>query len=379
MISQEVIAETHQSVALKQEMGKVRGRHVKIWIDLDNSPHVPFFVPVIEELERRGYSVLLTARDCFQVCELIKLQNLRCRILGRHYGKSKILKITGTCVRALRMFPFAVREKPDLAISHGSRAQLLCSGLTGIPCITIFDYEFARGPVFRGANNWAMIPDVIPITSVATHRADRIIQYPGIKEDVYVPRFKPDSSLRAQLGLDEEDVVVTLRPPAEEAHYHNPESDRLFQAVVDFMSDKARVRMVMIPRNHKQAESIRSTWARLFEAKKILIPEHAIDGLNLIWNSDLVVSGGGTMNREAAALHVPVYSVFRGKIGAVDRYLANNGRLVLLEDVCDVRNIILTRREQSLSPIVSNKAALQSIVDQVVRLLEPKRAQEVNA
>src|SRR6516225_1491347 len=89
----------------------------KIWIDLDNSPHVPFFVPVIEELERRGYSVLLTARDCFQVCELIKLQNLRCRLLGRHYGKSKILKIPGTCVRALRMFPFAVRENPDLAIS----------------------------------------------------------------------------------------------------------------------------------------------------------------------------------------------------------------------------------------------------------------------
>jgi len=43
---------------------------MKIWIDLDNTPHVPFFKPIIRELEKRGHEVVLTARDAFQVCEL---------------------------------------------------------------------------------------------------------------------------------------------------------------------------------------------------------------------------------------------------------------------------------------------------------------------
>lgn len=379
-VSEQVIpsGETRQTV-ISLEQVKRGSSHAKIWIDLDNSPHVPFFSPIIEELEKRGYSILLTARDCFQVCELAKLLNLKAKVVGRHYGKSKILKVGGTVLRALQMFPIALKEKPDLAISHGSRAQLLCSTLIRIPCVTIFDYEFARGPIFLDPNSWAMIPDVIPVSSVVTHRKDRIVQYPGIKEDVYVPRFKPDSRLRTQLGLAEENLVVTLRPPAEEAHYHNPESDKLFKAVVEFMNDKGEVRMVVLPRNHKQADSIRKMWPHLFAAGKMMIPEHVVDGLNLIWNSDLVVSGGGTMNREAAALHIPVYSVFRGKIGAVDRYLAEKGRLVLLETVEDVHKISLRRREKMSGLGNNNSAALDTIVDQVARVLESKHAQGANA
>ena len=351
----------------------------KVWIDLDNSPHVPFFAPIIEELEKRGYSILLTSRDCFQVCELADLFNLRCQVVGRHYGKSKILKVAGMVLRALQMVPIALREKPTLAISHGSRAQLLCGTLIGIPCITVFDYEFARGPVFLRSDNWAMVPDVISVDSVITHRKDRIVQYPGIKEDVYVPRFKPDYRLRAQLGVDEKNVVATLRPPAEEAHYHNPESDKLFRAVVEFMAADANVRMIVLPRNHKQGDSIRQRWPELFAAKRMIIPEHVVDGLNLIWNSDLVVSGGGTMNREAAALHVPVYSVFRGKTGAVDRYLAENGRLVLLENVEDVNKISLRCRERHSTVGDNSSAALETIVNQVVRLVESKNEERVNA
>jgi predicted glycosyltransferase len=360
-------------VSMKQECTK--RSNAKIWIDLDNSPHVPFFAPIIEELEKLGYSILLTARDCFQVCELADMLKLRCRVVGRHFGKSRILKVSGVFVRALQMLPIALRERPDLAISHGSRAQLLCSAFAAIPCITIFDYEFARGPVFIHPNSWAMVPDVIPIAAV-TCRTDRIVQYPGIKEDVYVPRFRPDPSLRARLGFDEEDLVVTLRPPANEAHYHNPHSDELFRAVVERLRVDPNIKMVLLPRNHKQADSERKTWPQLFGSKTMVIPDQIVDGLNLIWNSDLVVSGGGTMNREAAALGVPVYSVFRGKIGAVDRYLAQNGRLVLLETVEDVKKIILKRRERCIDFGNHTSAALKSIIDQVVRALDSKPKQQ---
>ncbi len=341
----------------------------KVWIDLDNSPHVPFFAPIVEELEKRGYAVLLTARDCSQVFGLVDFYSLTCKRLGRHYGKNKILKLVGLCLRALQMLPTVVSEKPDLALSHGSRAQLLLSTMLGIPSLMILDYEFARvlNPV---RPSWVMVPEVIPETAAKRYRT-RVLRYPGIKEDVYVPRFKPDPTIKAHLGLDANHLVVTVRPPASDAHYHNPESDRLFAAVIDFLGRNPDIRMVLLPRNEKQATSVRKLWPELFATGTIIIPEHVVDGLNLIWYSDLVISGGGTMNREAAALGVPVYSIFRGKIGAVDQYLADRGQLILLESVQDIQTkIILARRNAPAQTQNRNSPALQSIVDQIAAVME---------
>jgi predicted glycosyltransferase len=340
----------------------------KIWIDLDNSPHVPFFAPIIEELERRGYTVLVTARDCFQVCELADLLGLRYRRIGRHYGKNKFLKLAGLGLRALQLAPTILRERPNLALSHGSRSQLLVSAVMRVPSIVAMDYEFARGLVFMKPG-WIMIPE--PLSESTIQIKGRILTYPGIKEDVYVPSFKPDPRIRTDLGLDERDLVVTVRPPANEAHYHNPESDALFNAVINLLKDQRDTKVVLLPRNQRQATSIRKSWPDLFSSGKMTIPAHTVDGLNLIWHSDLVISGGGTMNREAAALGVPVYSIFRGKIGAVDHYLARTGRLVLVESVDDVRTkIMLNHRRESAEPANEPSIALRKIVDNVVTVVE---------
>lgn len=345
----------------------------KVWIDLDNSPHVPFFAPIIDELEKRGYSVLVTARDCFQVCDLARLLHVSCKPIGRHYGKHAILKLAGLGLRSLQLAPTVLKERPDLALSHGSRSQVVLARLLGIPSIVIFDYEFAKG--LRVLNpTWVMAPEVIAERTAAGDA--RLMKYPGIKEDVYVPRFKPDPALRTELGLRENDLVVTLRPPANEAHYHNPESELLLEAVVELLDGTPDTKVILLPRNHKQEESLRKAWPKLFETGKMLVPPRAVDGLNLIWYSDLVISGGGTMNREAAALGVPVYSIFRGKIGAVDRYLTAAGRLVLLETVSDVQTkMALQRRIRPAYPGRGNEATLESIVDHVVSALEaPSRA-----
>lgn len=343
-------------------------RQRKVWIDLDNSPHVPFFAPIIDELQQRGYAVFITARDCFQVCELAEAFKLNYKLIGRHHGKSKLLKVAGLCLRALQLAPSILREKPDLAISHGSRAQLILSSLVRLPSIVIFDYEFVKG-LGLVHPSWVMVPEVIPDSAIK--EKGQLLKYPGIKEDVYVAGFKPDPGLRTQLGLDENELVVTLRPPASEAHYHNVRSDELFNAVVDFLGQVSDLKMVILPRNDKQEVTIRNSWPRLFAAGKIVIPEHVVDGLNLIWHSDFVVSGGGTMNREAAALHVPVYSVFRGKIGAVDHYLADAGRLVLLETIDEIRSKIdLRKRDRQSTRNGDGGIVLKYIVDQVVKVLE---------
>jgi uncharacterized protein len=344
----------------------------KIWIDLDNSPHVPLFAPIIQELERRGYLVFLTARECFQVCELADQFQFRYLRVGRHYGKNAILKVLGTGIRALQLLPLVRRERPDLAVSHGSRSQVLSAVMAGVPSLVMADYEYARP--FPGISpTWVMVPEVIPDSAVLFRRAG-LLRYCGIKEDVYVPTFKPDPSVAVRLGLDGRRVVVTVRPPADEAHYRNPESDVLFSAVMDLFRRSPEITAIILPRNAKQAESVRKRWPDLISDNRLVIPEHAMHGLNLIWHSDLVISGGGTMNREAAALGVPVYSIFRGKIGAVDRYLAGCGRLVLLESVEDVNlKIVLRRRERSATFQPGHSVVLDEIVDAIVRLAESKK------
>jgi uncharacterized protein len=360
---------TGREVGMTEASGHVGiGASRKVWIDLDNTPHVPFFAPIIDELQKRGYAVLVTARDCFQVCELARLLKVQHKRIGHHYGKHKLFKLVGLCVRAMQLAPTVLVEKPDVAVSHGSRSQVLASALLRVPSIVIFDYEFAKGLELLHPS-WVMVPEVI---ARGAHRGKcRVMHYPGIKEDVYVPRFKPDPSIVTDLGTTPGDLVVTLRPPATEAHYHNPESEVLLDAVFGLIRETPNVKVVLLPRNHNQEIAIRKSWPGLFDSGKMMVPAHAIDGLNLMWYSDVVISGGGTMNREAAALGVPVYSIFRGKIGAVDRYLTNTGRLVLIESVDDVRTkIALERRRRSTTSEIGNSGALTKIVDNIVAAVE---------
>ena len=313
----------------------------------------------------------MTGRDAYQVIEMVELFHLDCKIIGHHYGKNKFLKVWGAMLRALRLIPMMIDEKPDLAVAHGSRTQILTAFLLGIPVMQISDYEHSSHGFLSLAPDWEVVPDVIPVESVYMD-PKRVLRYPGIKEDVYVPSFRPDPAIRAQLGLQESDLVVTIRPPASEAHYHKPESDDLFHAVIENLAKQPDAKMIVLPRNARQAAQIRQFWPDLVAQGRILMPERAIDGLNLIWNSDLVISGGGTMNREAAALGVPVYSIFRGTLGAVDRYLAEQGRLVMIESVDEIQSKIkLVRRNGAVRTGIEKHDALQTIVDFIVGVLEP--------
>ena len=366
----------HQAIESGTPNGRKRyvSERAVIWIDLDNSPHVPFFRPIIQELEARGYSLLITARDCFQVCGLAEQLNLTCDAIGRHYGKNRAMKLLGLGIRTLQLLPKAFRARPRLAVSHGSRSQLIAAKLLGIPTLQILDYEFAKGWILIRPS-WAMTPDMIPDEAVKSDRR-RILKYPGIKEDVYVPSFRPDAGIRRDLGISESDILVTLRPPASEAHYHSPDSDVLFNATVNYLGQFAETRMVVLPRTSRQGEAIRAQWPDLYSNGKLMIPSRVVDGLNLIWHSDLVISGGGTMNREAAALGVPVYSVFRGQTGAVDRFLEATGRLVMLESPSDLpTKLIVNRRNRAARPGSAGRTTLNVVTSHIIRLgeLQPQK------
>src|SRR5581483_167865 len=189
-----------------------------IWIDLDNTPHVPLFAPVVRELTRKGYDVSLTARDAFQVCELAEKKRLRCLKIGRHHGKNKFRKVAGLFFRAAQLAPFALTSKPVSGLSHGSRSQILLCNFLRIPTVLMADYEFAKYPPMMRPM-WEMAPDVIPDEALSC-ASQNIRKYPGIKEDIYVQDFSPDPAFRSQMGIGHDEILAVVRPPATEAHDH---------------------------------------------------------------------------------------------------------------------------------------------------------------
>jgi hypothetical protein len=238
--------------------------------------------------------------------------------------------------------------------------------------LTISDYEFA-GKFNLMGTRWRAYPEVVPNDRIERPGVT-ILKYPGIKEDVYLSRFRPDPELRTRIGVAPDDLLVTIRPPAGEAHYHNPESEALLTEVLNVYTRHPDARVLLLPRNKRQENELRAAWTDRIASGKILFPPSVEDGLNIIWNSDIVVSGGGTMNREAAAMGVPVYSIFRGTIGAVDRYLVDQGRLTLLERVEDVGTKINAVRRQKSEPCdtKTTSPALDTIVYYITAIAELK-------
>jgi uncharacterized protein len=364
-----VVAELPSTQASKfVKTGEFSGKSPRIWVDIDNSPHVPFFLPIIAELERQGCELILTARNTYQVCDLLDFYRMPCKVVGGHYGKSKLMRVICNCSRALQLVPTIARRRPDLAVSHGSRAQVLVSKLLGIRTVMMHDYEFSTKTGFIEPD-WILMPDVIP-DHLMTGRTDRVVKYTGIKEDVYVPRFTPDPHLRSQLGISDKTLLVTVRPPATEAHYHCASSDELFSATMQYLQEaQDDLRVVVLPRSTKQREQLKQDWGGLLRSGRMIISDRAWNGLNLIWFSDLVISGGGTMNREAAALGVPVYSIFGGKLGSVDKHLASTGRLVLIQHPNEVASKIQLRKwQRPASPETNNKSVLHGIIECIVSL-----------
>jgi predicted glycosyltransferase len=267
----------------------------------------------------------------------------------------------------------ALREKPILSLSHGSRSQIFTCKALRIPSIIFCDYEHGKALPFMHPT-WEMVPEVIPAESIF-HKTECVLKYPGIKEDVYAWKFRPDPKLRTDLGLTDSDLIVTVRPPASEAHYHNSEAEGLLVRCMELAVRLPQTRIVLLPRNRTQADFLRRRWPQWFEKNKTVIPS-ALDGLNLIWHSDLLISGGGTMNREAAALGVPAYSIFRGPIGAVDRHLQQTARLVLIESLEDVDRKIRLEKRPRQAPPTSRKTLdhIINTIEELIATLQERRA-----
>jgi predicted glycosyltransferase len=315
---------------------------MRVWIDLTNSPHVLVMRPVIEALERDGHEVRVTARDFAQTLGLLRRFEIPHTAIGHHRGERLAAKAGGLALRSAALVRWArAHGRFDIALGHGSNDVSVAAALLRIPSATMFDYEWAtvQHHVNCRLARAVVVPDAIPPERLHRYGArGKVRAYEGLKEEYYLADFEADPTILAQLGLDPGRPIVVVRTPPEVSLYHRFEND-LFAAVLERLRAAAArgdgagdaggagagVQSVVLPRTDAQRAELRGV-------EGFTVPEQAIDAQSLIACADLVISAGGTMNREAVALGVPVYTTFEGRLGAVDERLIQAGRLTKLRD-----------------------------------------------
>jgi uncharacterized protein len=326
---------------------------MKVWIDMTASAHVLVFRPLIEIMEARGEEVQITARDYAQTLQLLELHGLPAEVIGKHGGRSRFQKARQMTHRLGALRRFAKDRGFDVALAHGSHELTMTARRLGIPSTTTFDYEFATLQHQLGcrAATKVVVPDAIPPERLRKYGAKppKLVQYPGLKEEYYLSDFEPDASLLERFGVDPARVLVVLRPPPDVSLYHR-QSNPLFPMTLEHLGRLENVHAFVLPRTEEQREFVRG-----LRLPSVILPETAVDAQSLIALADVVVSAGGTMNREAAALGVPVYTTYGGRLGGVDEELIRDGRL---KPLTDPRALDLRKRDTAAGERVRRDPAL---------------------
>jgi len=301
----------------------------RIWVDLTNPAHVVVLRPLVELLEADEHEVTLTARPLSHTTELLDDWGHPYTAIGHHGGASRLGKALAAGSRTAQAFAFARGKRFDYGLAHGSTDLPPVARVLGFPNTTMFDYEWARLQHELNCRlaTRVLVPDAIPAERIAPYgaRPPKLVRYPGLKEEYYLADFEPEPSVLDELGLDREPVTAVVRTAPSYALYLGGSENELLPRVLRRLLDEG-AQVVVLARTDEQRRALREL------DPELVIPERAVDGRSLAALADLVVSAGGTMIREAAVLGTPVWSIFEGRLGAVDEQLVAEGRVRLLRD-----------------------------------------------
>ena len=331
---------------------------MRVWIDITNSPHVAFFRPLVALLAARGHDVVVTAREYAQTLQLLDAAALPYEVVGPpHAGAGAAAKSRAMALRVRALRRWAGERDVDLALAHGSHELALAARSLGIPSGYAHDYEWASWQHRLGmrAATRVVVPEAIPQARLDAlgARARKVRRYPGLKEEYYLAGFEPDPRVRCQLGLEPERLLVVVRTPPDVSLYHR-HGNPLFAAVLERLGRDPAVQAVVLPRTAAQRDTVAA-----LGLPSLVVPARAVDALSLVALADLVVSAGGTMNREAVALGTPVVTTFAGRLGAVDEQLIAAGQLAVLREAGDLP---LRRRAAAARPPARDPALLLDLL-----------------
>lgn len=307
---------------------------MRVWVDLTNTAHVLVLRPLVELLERKGHDVTITARPLSHTVEVLDDWGHPYTALGHHGGVTRLGKARAAAGRVPQMLRFARGRRFDCAFAHGSTDLPPACRVLGIPNTTMFDYEWAV--LQHHANcrlaSRVLVPEAIPPERLARYgaRPPKLARYAGLKEEYYLSEFEPDEAVLGELGVARDGLLSVVRTAPSYALYLGGSENPLLPRVLERLG-RADAQTVVLARTPAQADAVRA-----LEFPRVIVPRRAVDGRSLVAFADVLVSAGGTMNREAAVLGTPVWSIFEGRLGAVDEQLVREGRLRFLRDPAEI-------------------------------------------
>ena len=345
---------------------------MKVWIDLSNSPHPLLFAPIARRLEALDHEVRITARDNAQTVELAQQRWTEVEVIGGPSPGGRVAKARSILARTWGLASWARRERPDIALSHNSYAQVVAARTLGIRTVTAMDYEHqpANHLAFRLADT-VLLPSALAANGVRRMGAtpEKARFYEGLKEEIYLGDFTPDRGVLTALGVEpcSRTILVVARTSPSGALYHRG-GNPLFVDALRAVAAEPDVQLVVLPRRPDQRREI-AGWG----LPNLLLPERALETRSLMYMADLVLGAGGTMTREAALLGVPTLSLFAGEIPAVERWLEERGalrRARSLEDVVPTRKRAVEPRDPAELRTRSDGLAAEFVEG----VLAPRRA-----
>ena len=295
---------------------------MKIWFDISNSPHVNMFYYLIKELEKDGHTIIITSRPLANTVELLNQRGLKHTIIGEHYGKNFYKKIFGYPIRVMQLRRFLKKNIPDLAVSQSSFHSPVAAKLIGVPSIYTNDNEHAMGniPAFMFATK-ILIPENLPIENITRKgiSQDKIKQYPGVKEGIYLWKIGQKINIARESSLDGL-VRIYIRPEPLTAQYYKAKENFLDDMICELQE---KYHITILARDKTQLAHYKQK-----KFKKIQVPVKPLKFDEIASNCSLFIGAGGSMTRELAILGIPTISVYQDELLAVDKYLISQGILI---------------------------------------------------
>lgn len=316
----------------------------KIWFDITNTPQVHFLLAIQRMLSDEFNDFIYTARDFSETISLLgKLgNNCNLKIIDSKYGTTYLQKLNSILSRIS-----SIRKENlqfDLSISCGSDAAVWHSWLKGKRSIAFGDNDTAKQWTYAHFVDFAFFPDAIDRRVLEKQGLrNKLIQYHGFKEDIYISYFQPDQSFMKGIPFDN---YIVVRPENIHANYlKNTHVKSIVPSLLSEMSDRG-YKIVYLPRYS-------SDWEYAKGIRNVHIPSAPLNGIDLCYNADAVLTGAGTLAREAACLGIPSFSFYSGrKLLAVDRKLINERKMIHSRDVYTLlREVAVSKK---IEPDLSN-------------------------
>ncbi len=297
----------------------------KILFDLDNAPQIPAAIPIAEALAKMGHQVLFSVKNRSRAWELMQLHNRQFFKFKDSEHSHIAGKAISTISRALSLTHLIKKHKITRAVGLGSRSLPIAAWMTGIPSITIIDYEWVNTTIYNKFSTTILLPEVITIQNCekANINTQKVKHFPGIRQNIYInskateeetERKIKTNHIIKQLNIDPTKTNILLRPPATKAHYHNTNTQLAYEKAINQLLKQKNTDLYCIARAKEKEPRIKQI-------------TQVFNGIELISSFSAIVGAGGTMTREAAALGIPSYTCFKGPMGMVDQYLINQQRL----------------------------------------------------